>query len=42
MVDTFVETINQAADSLSEKLPADSEQNPDELANQVLRFHPRP
>ena len=42
MVDTFVETINQAADSLSEKLPADPGQNPDELANQVLRFHPRP
>ena len=42
MVDTFVETVNQAVDSRADKLPADSEQTPDKLANQVLRFHPRP
>ena len=42
LVDSFVETINQAATGLAEALPADSEENPDELSNRVLQFHPRP
>ena len=42
LVDSFVETINQAATGLAEALPADSKENPDELSNRVLQFHPRP
>lgn len=38
--DTFIDTIERAADELEERLPAD-ERNPDEVRDRVLQFHPR-
>lgn len=40
-VETFSETIKQAAEMLKDKLPP-GEENPDELSNKLLIFHPRP
>ncbi len=40
--ETFQLTVEQAGTILAEKMPAEREANPDELANRVLVFHPRP
>ena len=40
-VETFTETVKKAAGMLKEKLPPETE-NPDELPNALLIFHPRP
>jgi len=38
----FIDLINEMQPRLAEALPAERELNPDELANHVLSFHPRP
>lgn len=38
----YIDLVEHVSPKLSEGLPADRELNPDELANHVLCFHPRP